>query len=764
MRRESTSTSLWMLCVGVGVGLVAATIVVPSTDYVWYALACLSVAGAISVAMLRGAISRRVVYLAAAIGACSTSSVVAAATIADAQRSAIVATLFGLCGTAGLIIGLHRVLLSRHGRAAERVVGDSVLVGLGAWVVAWATLAQPQGRIDTTTWLASSVNSLSPATGAVALFLVVSLLPPPRPGRASGLLVTGAAVFYLAADLIIALANARHVSHGTHDVAISLYVLAYMLAAAGFLHPSITSVAEMQSVGPMPGIFGRVGVATLTLALPIAVLAIVDARSTSDKVIRCVSAVLLAGAVTIRTLHGARATRHVQAELLLATQTDALTGLATRALLLERLSQRLQDSWHGDLRPVLYFVDLDRFKNINDSHGYGAGDQVLRSVAQRLLSVVPERAMVARLAGDEYAVLDPARAGESPILLADRILAVFAEPISLHHGDVFVTASVGIATVESNTRTEAEGLLRQACTAMYRAKDAGRNRAVRYVESMHERVAHRMSVETALYRALDRRELKLYHQPILDIVTGDVVGFEALMRWQRDDGTIVSPGEFIPIAEDNGTIIPIGSWALLDALSQLRRWIDDDVCSPAATMSVNVSPRQLADPRFPSIVSDVLNQSGVDPSSVWLEITEGVMISEPELALATLEKVKSLGVLIALDDFGTGYSSLSMLQRFPLQRIKIDRAFVQGLAESEGDRSLVRTIIAMAASLDLDVVAEGVETAKQMQVLRDLGCHKAQGYLISHPMPADAMRSTVAALERLQQTPLLRSVATLARR
>ena len=196
--------------------------------------------------------------------------------------------------------------------------------------------------------------------------------------------------------------------------------------------------------------------------------------------------------------------------------------------------------------------------------------------------------------------------------------------------------------------------MRHADTAMYRAKDAGRNCLAVYDESMHERVAHRLSVETALYRALDRRELRLFHQPILDLESGDVVGFEALMRWQQGDGTIVSPAEFIPIAEDTGTIVPIGSWALLEALSQLRSWIDDGVCSESATMSVNVSPRQLSDPNFPSIVNEALARSGVSPQLLWLEVTESVMIAEPELALATLRRVRSWVFGLPLDDFGTG--------------------------------------------------------------------------------------------------------------
>jgi EAL domain-containing protein (putative c-di-GMP-specific phosphodiesterase class I) len=336
------------------------------------------------------------------------------------------------------------------------------------------------------------------------------------------------------------------------------------------------------------------------------------------------------------------------------------------------------------------------------------------------------------------------------------LLDVFREPLALTQGDVFVTASIGVAAISATSSTSAEDLVRHSDTAMYRAKDAGRNCVAMYDESMHERVAHRLAVETALYRALDRRELRLYHQPILDLDTGDVVGFEALMRWQQADGTIVSPAEFIPIAEDTGTIVPIGTWSLLEALSQLRTWIDDGTCSPTATMSVNVSPIQLRDGNFPSIVHEALTRSGVPAELLWLEVTEGVMITEPELALATLQRLRSLGVRVALDDFGTGYSSLSLLQKFPLQRIKIDRAFVHGVADNPNDRSLVRTIVAMGLSLGLDMVAEGVESVHQLQVLSDLGCGKAQGFLISHPVPADAMRSTVAALERLGHFPGLR--------
>jgi EAL domain-containing protein (putative c-di-GMP-specific phosphodiesterase class I) len=336
---------------------------------------------------------------------------------------------------------------------------------------------------------------------------------------------------------------------------------------------------------------------------------------------------------------------------------------------------------------------------------------------------------------------------------ATALREAFQQPLSLDHGTVFVTASIGIATAPANRSITGEDLLRNADIAMYRAKDAGRNAIALYDTSMQESLAQRMAVENALYGALDRRELRLFHQPIVDTATSEVSGFEALIRWQRADGSVMSPVEFVPIAEETGTIVPIGAWALLEGLTQLRHWIDDGVVGPNATMSVNVSPRQLADPSFPEVVSEALTRANVPPHLLWLEVTESMMLSEPELARSVLRRIRSSGVRIALDDFGTGYSSLSLLQQFPLQRIKIDRAFINGVAESGPDRSLVRTILAMGASLGLEVVAEGVESIHQLQVLRELGCTHAQGYLISHPVPPEAMRSTVSALEGLGSLP-----------
>ncbi len=753
MKRASALLTWWYL--GIGGALTLAGVVVPWSGVrdTLYLIACVQIVPAVIVARRRNKVSSALLGLLAAVGICYFAAQLLSGS--DPVYTSSVATVLGLAGTASIIGGLSVLLKRRGATRNDGLIGDALIVGLGAWVISWAALVQPiNNKTGGASW-GNVLYGMYQPTASVVVFLVVVVMLNNRHRPASMWLLAGCLTANLLGDLLFALMDADHLGPHAERFATPMYVAAYFLAGAAFLHPSISTMMRPQT-NTSRQLLGRLILTTSSLVVPVIVLAGTSPNDNTDKVVRSISAVLLATFVTLRVMQAVRANNRAQAELLHGAQTDPLTGLPNRSVLLQHINELLR-TWNPDQKPTLFFVDLDRFKNINDSLGHAAGDEVLTMVAHRLQSAVPEGAVVARLSGDEYVVLDPASKSEGAAMaLADRLLAVFREPLPLSQGDVFVTASIGVAAIDANSSASAEDLVRHADTAMYRAKDSGRNCVAVYDESMHERVAHRLTVETALYRALDRRELRMFHQPILDLVSGDVVGFEALMRWQQADGTIVSPIEFIPIAEDTGTIVPIGSWALLESLTQLRRWIDEGVCSPSATMSVNVSTKQLRDTNFPAIVSEALTRSGVSPQLLWLEVTESVMAEEPELALAILRRLRSLGVRVALDDFGTGYSSLSMLQKFPLQRIKIDRSFVKGVADNPNDRSLVRTIIAMGRSLGLDMVAEGVESVHQLQVLSDLGCTKAQGYLISHPVPADAMRSTVDALERLGNFPGLR--------
>jgi len=754
VNRATTLLSSWYLAFGCALTAVGFAVPADSVRDAIYLVAALQVFPTLLVARRFNELSWKPVILFAGVGVCFAGEQLLSGS--DPTWDNPLAVVLALIGVGCLVTALAIVL--RHSMPTTRrtVAGDAAIVALGSWIASWALLVQPIAERSRSRAVGIFLYGLYQPTTSVVIFLVVMVVVGRRHRPPSIWMIVSALGCSMLGDLLYTLMDVGHLGDGSARWILPLYTFAYFSASAAFLHPTFGELSKPQP-DPRLDSNGRLGIVVAALVLPVVVLAATSPNDTADRVVRSLSAVALAVVVTARVINAVHANTRAQAELLHGAQTDPLTGLPNRNVLLQRINELLRTSWAVEMHPTLFFVDLDRFKNINDSLGHAAGDEVLVTVARRLLNAVPESATVARLSGDEYIVLDPAsRSQGASMALAERLLAVFREPLPLSQGDVFVTASIGVAAISATSSTSPEDLVRHADTAMYRAKDAGRNCVAVYDESMHERVAHRLAVETALYRALDRRELRLFHQPILDLQSGDVVGFEALMRWQQSDGTIVSPAEFIPIAEDTGTIVPIGSWALLEALSQLRRWIDEGVCSPAATMSVNVSPRQLSDSNFPAIVSEALTRSGVSPQLLWLEVTESVMIAEPDLALSTLRRLRSLGVRVALDDFGTGYSSLSLLQKFPLQRIKIDRAFVHGVADNPNDRSLVRTIVAMGRSLGLDMVAEGVESVHQLQVLSDLGCTKAQGFLISHPVPPDAMRSTVAALERLGQFPGLR--------
>ncbi len=440
-------------------------------------------------------------------------------------------------------------------------------------------------------------------------------------------------------------------------------------------------------------------------------------------------------------------------------QSDTLTSLPNREFALESLSRALTTADQSNFLPTVIHLNIDRFKSINDKHGHIAGDALLIEISKRLRDSIDDRCMVTRLSGDEFVVLDNrTRTAIESVVLADKILALLVKPFSLNNGDIFVSASIGVANYRKNFTNSAAELLSNAETAMYWAKEAGRNCVAVFDESMDQSVKKRLAIETALYRALERKELRLVHQPIIDIDLGDVTGFEALMRWEMQDGTAVAPSEFIPIAEETGIIMPIGAWALLEALIHLRGWINEGACSRDATMSVNVSSRQLHDPKFVAIVNEALIRSHMPAEQLWLEVTESVMITQPEQALDTLRNLSALGVRIAIDDFGTGYSSLSFLQRFPIHRLKIDKTFVSGIATDPNAKTLIRTIIAMADALKLELVAEGVETVQQLHALADLKCNQAQGYLISHPVPPQDIPAALEELNKLGKWPRLRQV------
>lgn len=643
----------------------------------------------------------------------------------------------------GMLVATRRRLRSD----SRAVISDGLIIGLGAWIVLWVVLLQPALHGVTGLPAATLMRGVTLAVLSVILFLVATLLFSDTAPTVSVILATVAVVMLLTGEILY-LVDARPDASLADRVLAAPFMSAAACAAGMLLHPSARTLLSPARRRPTPPLMTRLVSTTASMVAPVVMLTLTDPAGRNDRTVRVVSIVVLSVVVMARVVQSVRANARTQADLEHNAQTDPLTNLPNRVAMLELVTEATQLAHGTPRQPTVLFIDVDRFKNINDSLGHSAGDDVLLEVARRLVAAVPAHASVGRISGDEFVILDPhTETATQAVVLAEHVLDSLREPLGLRQGDMFVSVSIGVAMAVRSLGLTADEILRHADTAMYRAKDAGRNCIAFFDDSMVEKITQRLDIETALYRALDKNELRLVHQPIVDTSLGLVVGFEALMRWDRGINGTVSPAEFIPIAEETGTIVPLGSWALLDALTQLRMWIDAGACTGSTTVSVNVSARQLHDPTFVSVVTEALSRAGVAADQLWLEVTESLMITEPTQALIALKQLNAIGVRIAIDDFGTGYSSLSLLQRFPIQRIKIDRAFVHALTADGGSHSIVRTIVAMAESLGADVVAEGVETIEQLDILAGLDCRKAQGYLISHPVDSVAVPDTVLALE-----------------
>jgi diguanylate cyclase (GGDEF)-like protein len=410
---------------------------------------------------------------------------------------------------------------------------------------------------------------------------------------------------------------------------------------------------------------------------------------------------------------------------------DQLTGLANRTMLEERLARLLA----GDGRVTLLVLDLDGFKDVNDARGHLDGDAVLREVAERLRGCVRAGDLVARLGGDEFAVVAAGAPG-GVASLGERVLAAVRVPLALPDGSVVsLSGSLGVATPGDAEERTATALLRNADLAMYLAKSRGGDGLAVYADGMAERARDRSLLQQDLLGATAAGQLRVHYQPVVHGADGTPVGFEALVRWQHPERGLVPPAEFIPLAEETGVVTDIGRWVLAEATRQCATW--SAASGRPLRMSVNLSPRQILEEDIPSLVAAVLADSGLPARQLTLEVTEGVFVHDVDRVVDQLHRLRELGVRIAIDDFGTGFSSLSYLRRLPADVLKIDRSFVADLPDSRSSASLVASIIELAHTLQLDVVAEGVETDAQRRCLVELGCGLAQGYLFARPRPAE---------------------------
>jgi diguanylate cyclase (GGDEF)-like protein len=420
---------------------------------------------------------------------------------------------------------------------------------------------------------------------------------------------------------------------------------------------------------------------------------------------------------------------------------DAMTGLLNRSSFTERVAQALEVARADARLASVLFIDLDHFKIINDSLGHAAGDDLLSTVAQRLRHALRPGDLLARFGGDEFVVLCTSVAGSRAASdIANRLIEAIAEPILVGNDEVFVTASIGIAV--ANADDTAETLLRHADAAMYQAKHDGRARAAAFRPDHHGSAVAALRTGNDLHRALARDELVLHYQPIVDLRTGRVMGFEALMRWNHPERGLLAPGEFIPFAEETGLIVPMGMWALETACRQTAYWQsvrDRTPNAPQLSISVNLAARQVADRTLPKTVAKIIERTGIAAGAVVLELTENTLMQDTTSTVDALHALRSQGVHLSIDDFGTGYSSLAYLKRFPVESLKIDRSFIDGLGQESEDTSIVEAIVRLAHALELSAVAEGLETPTQLETLRTLGCDSAQGYLLGHPLPAEAI-------------------------
>ena len=416
---------------------------------------------------------------------------------------------------------------------------------------------------------------------------------------------------------------------------------------------------------------------------------------------------------------------------------DSLTRLPNRRLFHDRVSHALARAQRHPGKLAVLFIDLDGFKDVNDSLGHAAGDHLLVDVAERLRACIRAGDTAARLGGDEFAILlEDLTAADQAVRLADRLMEALAAPFQIRGKDLTIGASIGIAM--NTPGMSVDEFLRNADVAMYTAKNGGRGRHELYEVEMGAAVIHRIELEQDLQRALDEDELELHYQPLVSLSTGRITGFEALLRWQHPRYGLLQPASFIDLAEESGAIVPIGTWVLRTATAQAQAWAERYPSHPF-TLSVNLSPKQLFESDIVAEIESALADSRFRAEHLVLELTEGVMLKEGADTAGRLEALKRLGVMLAIDDFGTGYSSLSYLRRLPVDILKIDKLFVDGISEREADAAFASAIIRMAETLHLETVAEGVELASQVDKLRELGCLSAQGYHFAKPLNVDGI-------------------------
>jgi diguanylate cyclase (GGDEF)-like protein len=632
------------------------------------------------------------------------------------------------------IAGLFSFLQARRGAGAGSAL-DGGLMGVAALLLSWAMLIQPVLANADMPVALKVVNGAYPTISVAVLFLGALIAMTEVRGLPAFWALALGWVGLMTGDLVYALASV-----GTQTLPLWVANCAYcaffaLLGAAGLL-PSMVALgrpAPRQVRGYGNSRFVAVAVALL---VPAVVVPVRPPANTGEKFVYAALLAVLGVLVLARTAEAVN--RHATSEVRLEQQANAdpLTGLPNRLRLTAHLEEALGRAHSAGRGLGVLFMDLDQFKTVNDNWGHETGDELLIVVARRLTSIVRSGELVARVGGDEFVVVcESIDTPDNAVEVARRMLVELADPVTLRSANIPITSSVGVTVARPRDRpVSVEDLLREADTAMYRAKAHGGDNIVLFDESMRTEIAVRIALEGSLRGALERGELQLYYQPIVDLRTVATTGFEALTRWQHPTLGMVPPDQFIPVAEDTGLIVKLGRWAIEQAAVQLGEWRRE--FGQPLTMSVNLSARQIRDPQLVDTVRLALERNGLPGAALLLEVTESTLMDDVEATTSTINALKALGIRLSADDFGTGYSSLAYLRQYPFDEVKVDRSFVNGLGRGGDDDVIVGAVLSMAAALSLATVAEGVETTDQRNRLLALGAHHAQGWLFSKALPA----------------------------